>query len=231
MDSMTSLNKKWQFVKRWKQACLIECKIESVPEISAFRISSSSDNDFFMTPIPKIFFVLTVLLFCAFPLVAQDFPPTKIAKMDAASYLQPLPDDRVVPLKVIAGDFAAYPDAAIGKYSGKRITVIGRISAINNGNGENKVLVVTMQDPSGNLPAVRANFLYGSIPANSEIQISSDGSSATLVRRDRSGSILAQDPYLAVDQRVAIKGDFKEVKVGDIVLTSCKLEPKRKYKE
>jgi hypothetical protein len=76
-----------------------------------------------MNPRQKFLFLLTVVLAPAFPLLAQDFPTTKIAKMDAASYLQPLPGNRVVPLKVIATDFATHPDAAIGKYSGKRITV------------------------------------------------------------------------------------------------------------
>ena len=85
-----------------------------------------------------------------------------------------------------------------------------------------------MQGASGNLPAVKADFLYGSIPANSEIQISQDGSSAIILHRDRSGNILSQDTYLSVDQKVAIKGDFKEIKVGDIVLTACKLESKEK---
>lgn len=181
-----------------------------------------------MSLTPRTLLILTSLLCAATPLVAQDFTTTKIAKMDAASYLQPLSENGVVPLKVIAGDFAAHPDAAIGKYSGKRITVIGRVSALSQGSGENKVLVVTMQDPSGNLPAVKANFLFGSIPANSEIQISQDGSSAIILHRDRSGNILSQDTYLSIDQKVAIKGDFKEVKVGDIVLTACKLESKEK---
>jgi hypothetical protein len=205
--------------------------MERVSEISAFRFSSSSDTHQIMFPTPRIFLFLTSLLFAVVPLSAQDFPTTKIAKMEAASYLQPLPDNHVVPLNIIAGDFAKNQDAAIGKYNGQRITVIGRISALSQGSSENKVLVVTMQDPSANLPAVKAEFLFGSIPQNSEIQISSDGSMATIVHRDRSGSILSQDPYLSVDQRVAIKGDFKEVKVGDIVLTACKLEPKGKYKQ
>jgi len=180
---------------------------------------------------PRILLVLTSLFFAIAPLVAQDFTTTKIAQMDAASYLQPLPDNHVVTLNVIAGDFAKNQEAAIGKYNGQRITVIGRISALSQGSDENKVLVVTMQDPSANLPAVKAEFLFGSIPVNSEIQVSSDGSMATIVHRDRSGSILSQDAYLSVDQRVAIKGNFKEVKVGDIVLTACKLEPKGKYQQ
>jgi hypothetical protein len=54
---------------------------------------------------------------------------------------------------------------------------------------------------------------------------------ATLVRRDRTGVILSQEPYLSVDQRVGLKGDFKELKVGDIVLTSCKLVPKEELHE
>jgi len=200
-------------------------------EFSAFRFLPSSDIHQFMFPNPRNFLLITSLLLPAIPLAAQDFPTTKIAKMDAASYLQPLPENRVVPLKVIAGDFATNPDAAIGKYSGKRITVIGRVSALSNGNGENKVLVVTLQGSTGTLPAVKADFLYGSIPNNSEIQISSDGSAATILHRDRSGNILSQETYLSIDQKVAIKGTFKEVKVGDIVLTACKLEPKGKYKQ
>jgi tRNA_anti-like len=183
-----------------------------------------------MFPKTKNLSLIAALLFTAGHLSAQDFATTKIQKMDAASYLQPLPENRVVPLKVIAGDFASHPDAAIGKYSGKRITVIGNVSALSNGNGENKVMVVTMQGSTKSLPAVKADFLYGSIPDNSEIQISSDGSAATILHRDRSGNILSQDTYVSVGQKVAIKGTFKEVKVGDIILTSCKLEPKDKYK-
>jgi hypothetical protein len=148
--------------------------------------------------------------------------------MDAASYLQPLPENRVVKLKEIASDFATHPDAAIGKYSGKRITVIGRVSALSNGNGENKALVVTLQGATADLPAVKADFLYGSISENSEIQISGDGSTATIVHRDRRGDILSQDVYLSIGQEVAIEGTFKEVKVGDIVLTACKFDSKGK---
>jgi hypothetical protein len=43
--------------------------------------------------------------------------------------------------------------------------------------------------------------------------------------------ILSQEPYLSVDQQVGLKGDFKELKVGDIVLTACKLVPKEKLHE
>jgi tRNA_anti-like len=160
----------------------------------------------------------------AAPLAAQNsYAPTKIARMDAASYLQPLPKDGVVSLKTLAGDFASNETAATGKYADRRITVIGRVSSLSNGNSENKVLAVTLQDASANLPAVKCNFLFGSIPQNSSIEVSSDGSQAFLIRRDRSGNILGREPYLSVDQKVAIKGDFKELKVGDIVLTACKL--------
>lgn len=177
---------------------------------------------------PRIVLLLTLCLVA--PLGAQNtYAPSAIARMDAASYLQPLPKDGVVPLKTIAGDFASNGTAATGKYGDRRITVIGRISALSNGNGENKVLVVTMQDASASLPAVKCNFLFGSIPQNSSIEVSGDGSQAFLIRRDRSGNILGRDPYLSVDQKVAIKGDFKELKVGDIVLTGCKLlSPEKK---
>jgi len=171
---------------------------------------------------PLILLLLTLSLVA--PLAAQDtFAPSKIAQMDAASYLQPLPNNRVVPLNTIAGDFAKNGTAASGKYSNQRITVIGRVSALSNGNSENKVLVVTLQDASASLPAVKCNFLFGSVPQNSSIEVSGDGSQAFLIRRDRSGMILGREPYLSVDQKVAIKGDFKDLKVGDIVLTACKL--------
>jgi len=164
-------------------------------------------------------------------LVAQDFATTTIAKQDAAAYLKPLNKRGVVRYKTIAGDFAANQQAAIGKYSGHRITVIGRISHLSQGHSENKDLVVTLQDATASLPAVKGEFLTGSIPENSEIQISSDGSVATLLRRDGSGKILGQSTYLSVDQVVAIKGDYKEVRVGDIVLTACKIIPKERLRE
>lgn len=165
------------------------------------------------------------------PLAAQNiYSPTKIARMDAASYLQPLPKDGVVPLKMIAGDFASNETAATGKYAGRRITVIGRIASVTDGNSENKALVVTLQDASAALPAVKCNFLFGALPENSSIEISSDGSQASLLRRDRAGNILGRQPYLSVGQKVAIKGDFKELKVGDIVLTACRLLSSEKRK-
>jgi len=156
----------------------------------------------------------------------QAFPVSQVDRMAAAS-LAPLPANGVVPLKVIAGDFAANQQGAVGKYSGRRITVVGRIAKLSQSSSENKVMTVTLQGATGNLPAVKAEFLYGSIPQNSEMQVSPDGSQATLVRRDRIGNILSQDTYLAVGQKVAIKGDFKGLKVGDIVLTACKLAGKR----
>jgi hypothetical protein len=177
--------------------------------------------------------LLFLLPLAAVSLSAQNdlYAPTKIAKMDAAAYLAPFPANGVVPLNVIAGDFATNAPAAIGKYSNQRITVIGRVSALSKGSGENKVLVVTMQDAGASLPAVKGDFLYGSIPQNSEMQVSSDGTQAFLIRRDRNGNILGQEPYLSVDQRVGIKGDFKEQKVSDIILTACKLVPKEKLRE
>ncbi len=180
-----------------------------------------------MLPTSRTLLILTSLLLATVPLGAQGFPTTKIAKMDAAFSLQSLPNNHVVPLNIIAGDFAKNQEAALGKYNGQRITVIGRISALSQGSSENKVLVVTLQDPSANLPAVRGDFLFGSIPLNSEIQVSADSSMATIVHRDGSGNILSQQPYLAVDQRVGLKGNFKELKAGDIVLTDCKLISKQ----
>jgi hypothetical protein len=174
-------------------------------------------------------FVLPVLVLALAPftLSAQDaFPVSKVQKMEAST-LAPLPENGVVPLKVIAGDFAADQNAAVGKYTGRRITVVGRVSAVSNPSSENKVLTVTLQDASASLPAVKANFLYGAIPVNSEIQVDdNDGTVANLVRRDSAGNILSTDPYISVGQKVAIKGDFKELKVGDIILTACKKVPK-----
>jgi len=178
---------------------------------------------------PRI--VLLLILSLAAPLLAQDtYAPSRIARMDAASYLQPFPKDGVVSLKTIAGDFASNEEAATGKYADRRITVIGRISALNNGDSENKALVVTLQDASASLPSVKCNFLFGAIPENSAIEVSGDGSQAFLVRRDRNGNILGRTSYLSVGQKVAIRGDFKELKVGNIVLTACKLLSSQKRK-
>ena len=74
---------------------------------------------------------------------------------------------------------------------------------------------------------MKAEFLYGAIPVNSEIQVDdNNGAVANLVRRDSAGNILSTEPYISVGQKVAIKGDFKELKVGDIILTACKKVPK-----
>lgn len=176
--------------------------------------------------------LVAALLLSLSPLIAQEtFAPTKIAKMDAASYLKPLPANGVVPLAVIAGDFATNETAATGKYSGQRITVIGRISALKKSSSENKAFVVTLQDAAASQPAVKCEFLADSIPVNSEIQVSEDGGQISILQRDGMGNILGQKPYLSVDQKVGIKGDFKELKVGDIVLTACKMVSKEKLKE
>ena len=100
-----------------------------------------------MITTPRISFLVASVLLPFYPMHAQQtFAPSKIAKMDASAYLAPLPADGVVPLKMVAGDFATNETAATGKYSGQRITVIGRIAALSKGNSENKVLEVTMQD-------------------------------------------------------------------------------------
>ena len=109
--------------------------------------------------------------------------------------------------------------------------MIGRIAHLSQGHGEKKALVVTLQNANASLPAVKGDFLADSIPVNSEIQVSDDGSTASIIHRDRIGNILSQDTYLSVDQKVGIKGSFKELKVGDIVLTDCKLIPKEKLHE
>ncbi len=175
--------------------------------------------------------LLSICLVSAESLIAQDFPATTIARQDAAAYLKPLNQRGVVRLKTIAGDFAANQTAAIGKYSGHRITVIGRIAHLSKGESENKVMVVTLQDAARSLPAVKAEFLMGALPKNSELQVSQDGSVANLIRRDRSGMILSQGPYLSLDQIVAIKGNYKELNVGNIVLTDCKIIPKERLHE
>lgn len=164
---------------------------------------------------------LLALLGLAAPLLAQD----------AASALKPLNQRGVVRLKTIASDFANNTVAAIAKYSDRRITVIGRIDHLGQGEGENVVLVVTLQTAGSSLPAVKCQFIPGSLPEHSEIQLSSDHLSAQLIRRNASGIILSQNTYLSADQTVAIKGDFKEVKVGDIVLTNCKIIPKERLHE
>ena len=166
--------------------------------------------------------VLMLLMLCCLSaaLSAQGtFAPTEMARKEAESYLKPLPGNGVVPLKTIAGDFASNQ------------MVIGRIAKLSKGSGDNKVLIVTLQDASANLPAVKGEFLSGTIPQNSELEISGDGSSAVLLSRDRSGMILGRKPYLSLGQRVGLKGSFKEIQVGDIVLTDCALVSKQKLKE
>lgn len=180
-----------------------------------------------MTIAPRTLLVLALLLPAAALRADNElYAPTKAARLEAEAYLAPFPKGGVVPYKVIAGDFAQNQTAAIGKYSGRRVAVEGRISGIKKSGGENKIFVVTLRDSSGNLPAVKADFLFGSLPENSEIQVNDDGSQAQLVRRDRSGTILSQDPYLLVGQKVTIKGEFKQLRAGEIVLTACELKRK-----
>ena len=181
---------------------------------------------------PSRLLLLSLILGSIVPLPAQDvLPPTTMATQEATAYLKPLNKRGVVHYKTIATDFNTNQVAAIGKYAGKRITVIGRVAHLSQGESENKALVVTLQDASASLPAVKGIILAGSIPQNSEIQVSPDGSTATMVNRDGSGNIVSQNTYLTVDQTVGIKGDYKELKVGDIVLTDCKIIPKDRLHE
>ena len=174
-------------------------------------------------------FLLLTLLCLGLPLRAQNggapntFAPTPVSIMDAKADLNPIPKNGVVPLKTIAGDFATNAVAASGKYLERRITVSGRIASLCKGHGENKALVVIMQDRAASLPAVKAEFLSGSIPENSEFDISGEGGQATLLRRDRHGMILSRSPYLSVGQKVEISGYVKGLDVGDIVLTACRM--------
>jgi hypothetical protein len=180
---------------------------------------------------PRILFLL--LLPClVVSLMAQDaFPPTTLARQEAAATMKPFPQNGIVMLKTIAGDFASNESAAIGKYSGHRITVVGRIANLDKGSGEDTAFIVTLQDASANLPSVKAKFLPGSIPENSEIEISQDGLQAILLKRNNRGMILERRPYLSVDQRIGITGDFEGLQVGDIVLSGCELASKNKIRE
>lgn len=173
-----------------------------------------------MASIPKLLSFI-ILLCTAVPMVAQD----------SMTALKPLNKRGVVKLKTIAGDFAANEVAAIAKYSGHRITVIGRVAHLSQGSSENKVLVVTLQDASASLPAVKGDFLTGSIPEYSGIEISQDGSSATLVQRDSTGRILGQKNFLNADSIIGLKGNYKELKVGNVILTDCKIIPKERLHE
>lgn len=182
--------------------------------------------------IPSRLLLLTVALIPLTHLAAQDaFPATAIARQDAAAYLKPLGEKGIVSLKTIAGDFASNPTAAIGKYTDRMVTVVGRVSHLSQGHGENVALVVTLQDASATLPAVKGVFLPSTFSENSEIQVPEDGASATLVKRDSRGKILGQETYLTVDQIVGIKGTYNMMKAGDVVLTDCKLLSKEKLKE
>ena len=173
-----------------------------------------------MATIPKLLSFL--LCFCSVvPLLAQD----------ASQPLKPLNQRGVVKLKTIAGDFATNEVAAIAKYSGHRITVIGRVAHLSQGSSENKVLVVTLQDATASLPAVKGDFLSDSIPEHSGIEVSQDGSCATLVRRDSAGRILSQNTFLNADSIIGLKGNYKELKVGDVILTDCKIIPKERLHE
>jgi hypothetical protein len=184
-----------------------------------------------MTP-PTRLLLLSLILISVTPLLAQDgYPATAIARQDAAAYLKPLNERGVVSLKTIAGDFATNQVAAIGKYTDHMITVVGRIAHLSQGHGENVALVVKLQDAAASLPAVKGVFLPSNFSENSAIQISPDGSSASLIKRDAKGKVLSQNTFLTVDQTVAIKGNYKNIDAGDIILNDCKLIPKERLHE
>ena len=172
----------------------------------------------------RILFILT-FVGIASPLAAQNALPTTALQREEAATLKPLPANGDVKLKTIARDFSYNPVAAMGKYSKHELKVTGQISRIVK---EEDNLVVILQDAEPGLPAVEADFPFGSTAKNSEILVSDDLTSASILKRTSKGSIVSQKPFLTVGQHVDIMGIFKELKPGVIVLGNCRLAHKKK---
>jgi hypothetical protein len=165
-----------------------------------------------------------VATLCALRVLAQDNQPAPLI---------PLPANGLVSLETITGDFRNSPDAATNKYQGNLLIVYGRVGQLKTPGGENphSVLDVYLQDEKNASPDVKAVFQQDALPENTSLDVSGDGSQAILFVRRGNDVIRRQEPFITVNQQIAVQGSFKELMAGDIKLENCTLVSPERLRE
>lgn len=166
--------------------------------------------------------LLPLFLLCAALTVhAQDAAPSPAA-------LKPLSVSGFVTLDEIVSDFRNSPDAALQKYGGQQVIVYGRVGQLTSPDDADGALVVYLQQFNNTTPDVKAIFNMDNIPQHSSIEVSSDGTQATLSHRTRrTDEINANHAWISVDERIGIKGGFSGFVAGDIVIKDCRRVEKK----
>jgi hypothetical protein len=146
--------------------------------------------------------------------------------------LTPLPPDGFVTLAQVVSDFSSQPEAALQKYNGQRILVYGRVGQIaQSQDSAGNPLQVFLQQANNNTPDVKCIFTLSDLPGwtqDATIQISEDGSQASVSRRGRDGNVKDESAYFTVGENVGVHGTFDNFVAGDVVLKDCKkLRPEK----
>lgn len=140
--------------------------------------------------------------------------------------LAPLPPDGFVTLAQVMSDFSSQPEAATQKYNGQRILVYGRVGQIaQSQDADGNPLEVYLQQADNTTPDVKCVFTLSDLPGwsqNSTVQISEDGSQASLFHRGRDGNAKDSTAYVTVGQTIGVHGTFDSFVAGDVVLKDCK---------
>jgi hypothetical protein len=160
------------------------------------------------------------LLVTATSLLAQTAP------------LTPLPPDGFVTLAQVISDFSSQPEVATQKYNGQRILVYGRVGQIaQSQDSAGNPLQVFLQQANNTTPDVKCTFTLAELPGwtqDSTIQISEDGSQASVFRRGRDGEAKDAKAYVTVGENIGVHGTFEGFIAGDVSLKDCKKVPTEK---
>lgn len=140
--------------------------------------------------------------------------------------LAPLPPDGFVTLQQIVNDFATQPDAALQKYNGMRLLVYGRVGQLEQSDdSEGNPLTAYLQIPNNPTPDVKCVFTPADVPAgyqDAQVQISEDGTQASIFHRNFQGNLTRERPFLTTGQNIGVHGTFDNFVAGDIILKDCR---------
>jgi hypothetical protein len=149
--------------------------------------------------------------------------------------LAPLPPDGFVTLEQVVSDFSTQPEAALRKYNGQRLLVYGRVGQIaQSQDSAGNPLQVFLQLANNPTPDVKCVFPLAELPGwtqDATVQVSEDGSQASVFRRGRDGNVKDDTAFVTVGERIGVRGTFDNFVAGDVVLKDCKKEHPEKLME
>ena len=169
-------------------------------------------------------FLFILLVSFSVPLIAQNAQPVSaMSRLGDLPKIAPLPPSGIVSIETLRQDFTTDPTAARQKYENKRIKVLGIVSIIESGSAD-VPLIVTLMDPAKSEACVKAEFLLGSLPTHSDLEINVDGASAVLLNRKKDKKTKAtfeRSIFIKKNQQLAVEGCYKIINSGDVVLSDC----------